>query len=181
MSTYPMAPLIKYTLLILYLALVLPLPVLAPIAIKYWLLAATLLGFLLVLALVSEEVQLDSNSLKVSYPSWCRWFMRSGWQLPLADIKALLPVATSQAGRVYYLRTKDASFLLPQRVANFPELLANLQRATGINTSSVQRLTPPWTYQLLAVLSALLLAAELLSAWFQGLSWQLVLGGGING
>ncbi|NBP98712.1 MAG: hypothetical protein EBU51_03865 [Synechococcaceae bacterium WB6_3A_227] len=83
MSTYPMAPLIKYTLLILYLALVLPLPVLAPIAIKYWLLAATLLGFLLVLALVSEEVQLDSNSLKVSYPSWCRWFMRRGWQLPM--------------------------------------------------------------------------------------------------
>ena len=82
---------------------------------------------------------------------------------------------------MYYLRTKDASFLLPQRVANFSELLANLQQTTGINTSSVQRLTPPWTYQLLAVLSVLMLTAELLSAWFQGLSWQLVLGGGIKG
>ena len=66
-------------------------------------------------------------------------------------------------------------------MANFTELLAKLQQATGINTSSVQRLTPPWTYQLLAALSGLMLIAELFTAWFQGLGWNLILGGAING
>ena len=110
---------------------------------KLWLLSATVFGFLLVLALVSEEVQLSSSSLKVGYPIWCHWLLRRGWQVSLNEIKALVPVSTSQAGYVYYLRTTSGSFLLPQRVANFTELLAKLQQATGINTSSVQRLTPP--------------------------------------
>ena len=78
-----MAPLIKTTLLFLYLALVLPLPVLAPSELKLWLLSATILGFLLVLALVSEEVQLSSSSLKVGYPIWCHWLLRRGWQVSL--------------------------------------------------------------------------------------------------
>ena len=176
-----MAPLIKTTLLFLYLALVLPLPVLAPSELKLWLLSATVFGFLLVLALVSEEVQLSASSLKVGYPIWCRWLLRRGWQVSLNEIKALVPVSTSQAGYVYYLRTTSGSFLLPQRVANFTELIAKLQQATGINTSSVQRLTPPWTYQLLATLSGLMLIAELFTAWFQGLGWNLILGGALNG
>jgi len=53
---YPMAPLIRFTLLALYLALVLPLPLLAPAGLRLALVGAVPLGLVLVLAITSERV-----------------------------------------------------------------------------------------------------------------------------
>ena len=50
---YPMAPLIRFTLVSLYFALVFPLPWLAPSNLQPWLIGALPVGFLLVWALVS--------------------------------------------------------------------------------------------------------------------------------
>jgi hypothetical protein len=161
-ARHPMAPLIRLTLLSLYLALVLPLPLLAPAELRPWMLAALPLGFLLVLAITSERVSADSSGLSVGHPPWCAWLLRRGWRLEWDQIEALLPVTTSQGGRVFYLRSKDRSLrLLPQRVSRFEAFLDRLGAETGLDTASVGRLTPPWTYQLLALLSALLLAGEL--------------------
>ena len=49
----------------------------------------------------------------------------------------------------------------------FDDFLVRFSSASGLETSSVQRLTPPWTYQLLAISSGLMLAIELLA----GLRW----------
>lgn len=169
-ARHPMAPLIRLTLLSLYLALVLPLPLLAPADLRPWMLAALPLGFLLVLAITSERVSADSSGLSVGHPPWCAWLLRRGWRLEWDQIEALLPVATSQGGRVFYLRSKDRSLrLLPQRVSRFEAFLDRLGSETGLDTASVGRLTPPWTYQLLALLSALLLAGEL--AVWAALAW----------
>ncbi|MCP9917713.1 hypothetical protein KBZ13_14635 [Cyanobium sp. ATX 6F1] len=157
-----MAPLIRLTLLSLYLALVLPLPLLAPVDLRPWMLAALPLGFLLVLAITSERVITDPRGLSVGHPPWCAWLLRRGWRLEWDQIDALLPVATSQGGRVFYLRSHDRSLrLLPQRIARFEVFLAGFQVQTGLDLSAVGRLTPPWTYQLLAILSGLLLVGEL--------------------
>ncbi|MEN9861891.1 MAG: hypothetical protein RLZZ515_2373, partial [Cyanobacteriota bacterium] len=94
-ATYPMAPLIRFTLISLYLALVLPLPALAPPDLQPWLLALLPLGLIIVLALVSEQVELSSSGISVSHPAWCRWLLRRGWQLQWDDISGLTPVATS--------------------------------------------------------------------------------------
>ena len=164
---YPIAPLIRLTLITLYLALVLPLPLLAPAPLQAWLLAALPLGLALVLALLSEEVCLDSDGIRVSHPRWCSWFLRRGWQLAWPEIRALVPVSTSQNGTVYYVMANDRmSFLLPQRVARFEDFLMRFEGATGLKTTTIQRLTPPWTYWTLAALSGLLLGGELLTfAW----------------
>ncbi|NQV10385.1 MAG: hypothetical protein HQ527_04340 [Cyanobacteria bacterium] len=161
---YPIAPLIRLTLITLYLALVLPLPLLAPDPLQPWLLAALPLGLALVLALLSEEALLDGDGIRVSHPQWCRWFLRRGWKLSWPDIRALVPVSTSQNGTVYYVMAKDRmSFLLPQRVARFEDFLIRFEAATGLKTTTIQRLTPPWTYWTLAALSGLLLGGELLT------------------
>jgi hypothetical protein len=164
---YPMAPLIRFTLLGLYLALVLPLPLLAPAGLQFPLLVAAIAGLVLVVAITSERVELDGQGLRVGHPGWCAWLLRRGWQLPWGHIKALTPVTTSQGGRVYYVRsaaTEDghsgAAWLLPQRVARFKDFLERFSSATGIDTRAISRISPPWTYQLLALLSALLLAGE---------------------
>lgn len=164
LERYGMAPLIRFTLIALYLALVLPLPLLAPAAMRAPLaLLALPLGLLLVLAVSSEQVQLDGEGIRVSHPRWCAWWLRRGWHLPWSDVEALLPVATSQGGRVFYVRSRTAgsAWLLPQRVARFEQFLSGFSRRSGLDTSAVGRISPPWTYRLLALLCAMLLGAEL--------------------
>jgi hypothetical protein len=175
---YPMAPLIRFTLLALYLALVLPLPFLAPPPLCLTLALALPLGLLLVVAATSERVELDDDGLRVSHPAWCAWLLRRGWQLPWGKVLGLTPVATSQGGRVWYVRGAGAegsggspsagrSYLLPQRVARFEDFLIRFSAASGVDTSGVGRISPPWTYQLLAVLCGSLLIAEALGmVWF---------------
>jgi hypothetical protein len=163
--SFGMAPLIRVTLITLYLALVLPLPLLAPSGLAVTLLIALVVGMVVVLALTSEIVQLDTEAISVGYPTWCRWLLRRGWSLRLDQVAGLTPVATSQGGRVFYVRQRGGgqAFLLPQRIARFDDFLMQFAAATGIDTSSVKRLTPPWTYQLLALLSLLMLIGELVT------------------
>ncbi len=165
---YPMAPLIRFTLLALYLALVLPLPALAPAPLRLPLLVAVPVGLLLVLAASSEQVALDGDGLRVGHPAWCRWLLRRGWSLDWSEVDGLTPVRTSQGGRVWYVRRRGGgsaaagqAYLLPQRVARFDDFLARFQSASGADTAAVGRISPPWTYRLLAALSAALLAGEL--------------------
>lgn len=159
-----MAPLIRLTLIALYLALVLPLPALAPEAMAGPLLLALVVGLVLVLALTSEQVRLDGDTISVGYPAWSRWLLRRGWSLRFDQVTGLTPVATSQGGRVFYVRAgAGRAFLLPQRIEGFDDFLAHFTAATGLDTAAVGRITPPWTYQLLAVLSGLMLAGE--TAW----------------
>ena len=171
---YPMAPLIRGTLVCLYLALVAPLPLLAPEPLRPWLLLLVPLGLLLVLALVSETVELDAQGIGVGPAPWCAWLLRRGWRADWQQIKSLVPVATSQGGRVYYLKITgpgqvQSALLLPLRVANFEQFLSQFSLATGINTDQVRRISPPWTYQLLALLSGLMLATEILLAILAGI------------
>jgi hypothetical protein len=156
-----MAALIRFTLIGLYLALVLPLPWQAPQELRGALGLAVGLGLVLVLAITSERVELDAEGIRVGHPAWCSWWLRRGWQLSWSSITAITPVTTSQGGRVYYLRSGDGSFLLPQRVARFEEFLQGLTSHSGLDTSGIGRISPPWTYRLLALLSGLMLVAEL--------------------
>ena len=161
---HAMAPLIRFTLLALYLALVLPLPLMAAGALRPLMLAAVPLGLVLVVAITSERVEVDSNGIRVGHPPWCAWLLRRGWQLPWGAIRSLTPVGTSQGGKVFYVRDQaGGAFLLPQRVERFDVFLKDFAQRSGLDTSSVDRISPPWTYRLLAGLCALMLGGEILS------------------
>lgn len=167
---YGISRLIRFTLLSLYAALVLPLPFLAPPAWRLACLLALLLGGIPIFGLLSERVELSRDGLRVGYPAWSGWLLRRGWSLPWSAITALTPVTTSQGGRVYYVRVKPdpdqaavkpiTAYLLPQRLERFDVFLDRFTRYTGLSTADVVRLTPNWTYQLLATLSLLLLLGE---------------------
>jgi hypothetical protein len=167
---YCMAPLIRFTLLALYAALALPLPLIAPVELRAPLWLAFWLGWVLVVALTSEQVVVDAEGLRVTHPDWCAWLLRRGWQLPWRQVASLTPVATSQGGRVFYVRSKGEtrSYLLPQRVERFDDFLSRFAALSGICTAKVARISPAWTYQLLAVMSGLLLLAEGLALAFRG-------------
>jgi len=169
---FRLSSLIRGTLISVYLALVLPLPLLAPPFLQLTLWIATPLGLVVVLALLSEEVSVDETGVVVGHPQWCRWLLRRGWTLRWDQIRRVVPVGTSQGGTVYYLKTTgEGHRLLPQRLERFDQFLKVLEDRTGIETSAIGRLTPPWTYQLLAALAGLMLISELVILVGLQFSW----------
>ena len=172
MERFGLSPLIRFTLLSLYVALVLPLPVMAPQELRPLMVGALILGLVLVVGLLSEQVETDAAGLRVSYPSWIRWLLRRSWSMQWDDIRALVPVGTSQGGTVYYLKAVDCRHqLLPQRIERFDLFLDVLNERSAISTKGIGRLTPPWTYQVLASLAALMLVGELVSGLAIAQGW----------
>ena len=169
---FGLSPLIRFTLLSLYGALVLPLPLLAPAESRWLMVAGLLLGLVLVIGLLSERVETDAEGIQVRYPAWIRWLLRRGWTMRWQDIRALVPVGTSQGGTVYYVKAADLRHqLLPQRIERFDRFLELLAANTKVSTQGIGRLTPPWTYQLLAGLAVVMIAGELLASVALAQGW----------
>ncbi|WP_338441749.1 hypothetical protein VZG28_00475 [Synechococcus elongatus IITB4] len=164
---YRISPLIRGTLLLLYLALTSPLASLAEVTAApispQWLQIGLAIGFVLVYAALSEQVEISPEGIQVRYPAWCRWFLRRQWQLPWDAIASIQPRSTGQGGLVYYLIDRQGqSYLLPMRIAGFAELTRILQARTTIDMRDVRPLSQPWMYLILLVLTLLLL---LIDAW----------------
>ncbi|MDH6055338.1 hypothetical protein [Umezakia ovalisporum] len=164
---FPLSPLIRITLLTLYIALTLPLPFLskvtaAPIPpVLLW--VGISIGFVGLYAVLSERVIVNDQGIQVTYPAWVPRFFRKGWTLPWLDVKELKPRSTSQGGLVYYFVSQDGkAYLLPMRVARFSRLLKTVQAKTGIDTTGVRTLAQPWMYMILLGFTLLLL---LVDAW----------------
>lgn len=162
---FRLSPIIRITLLLLYIGLTLPLPFLAdatqapvPSTVLWFGLA---IGFILLYAALCERVIVDDQGIQVTYPGWVPRFFRRGWSLHWADIKALKPRSTGQGGIVYYfLSTTGSAYLLPMRVAGFAELVRRVQAQTGIDTTDVKPLSQPWMYLILLGLTLMLLAID---------------------
>lgn len=166
-SVFRLSPLIRLTLLTLYVALTAPLPFLpqatdAPISPALLSLGIGL-GAVALYAALSEKVILDDQGIQVTYPNWIPRFFRKGWSLPWSDVKELKPRTTGQGGLVYYfLSTDGKAYLLPMRVAGFAKLVRQVQAKTGIDMTDVRPLAQPWMYLILLGLTLLLL---LVDAW----------------
>lgn len=164
---FRISPLIRLTLLSLYVALTTPLPVLAeatnaPVS-SGWLWAGIAIGFFVLFGALSERVLLNADGIQVTYPAWVPGFFRKGWQLPWSDVSALKPRSTGQGGLVYYFLSKSGEgYLLPMRVVGFARLVNRVQKETGIDTTDVKPLSQPWMYLILLGFTMMLL---LIDAW----------------
>ena len=146
----------------LYLGLVIPLPLVAPTDLRLLMLVVLLLGLVLILGLLSEQVETDAEGIQVRYPTWIRWLLRRGWTMRWDEIRALVPVGTSQGGTVYYVKSSNLRHqLLPQRIERFDRFLDLMAQNSCVETGGIGRLTPPWTYQVLAALAAVMVLGEL--------------------
>ena len=167
-NIFRVSPLIRITLLLLYIALTAPLPFLsnythAAIPAS-WLSVALAIGFVFLYGALSDRVILDDIGIKLTYPQWFPSFVRRGWSLTWQDIAALKPRITGQGGIVYYFvsKTSDQAYLLPMRVVGFTRLVKIVEERTGIDTRDVRPLAQPWMYVILLVFTLLLL---LMDSW----------------
>jgi hypothetical protein len=163
MTIYHLSPLIRLTLLTLYIALVLPLPFLAQAtaaAVSPWLLVVVGIGgFVLLYGALGQRVYVNASEIGVSYPSWVPW--QGGWRLAWSEVRSLKPRVTGQGGLVYYFQNREGEgFLLPMRVAGFSRLVQQVHEYTGLDTGDVRPLSQPWMYLILFVLTLLLLSVD---------------------
>ncbi|NEO25707.1 MAG: hypothetical protein F6K03_02105 [Kamptonema sp. SIO4C4] len=164
--TFNLSPLIRLTLLTLYIALTLPLPFLsevtdAPVPPSFlW--VGIAIGFVILYGAMSERVVLDDTGIQVTYPVWFRVIFRKGWSLTWNEITHLKMRTTGQGGLVYYFVTKaqDRAYLLPMRVAGFAQLVEQVEAKTGIDTSDVRPLAQPWMYFILLGFTLFLLLVD---------------------
>lgn len=164
-SIFRISPLIRITLIGLYVGLTVPLPFLAQLtnapvpASVLW--VGIAIGLVLLYAALSERVVLDDRAIQVTYPSWVPRLFRKGWSLPWSEIKALKPRTTGQGGLVYYFLSQSGEgYLLPMRVAGFAKLVRQVQEKTAIDTTDVRPLAQPWMYFILLGCTVLLLALD---------------------
>jgi hypothetical protein len=166
-TIFPLSPLIRITLLSLYVALTVPLPFLALVTaapvppVILW--VGISIGLVALYAVLTERVILNDQGIEVTYPIWVPRFFRKGWSLPWSQIKELKPRTTGQGGIVYYFLSQEGkAYLLPIRVAGFNQMVRQIQAKTGIDTTDVSTLAQPWMYLILLGLTLLLL---LIDAW----------------
>ena len=169
--SFKISPLIRITLIVLYIALTLPLPTLAtvtqaPIS-SNALGLGILLGGAVLYGSLSEQVFVDDSGIQVRHPGWIAWLFRRRWQLSWQDITALKPRTTGQGGLVYYFTSCQAlqAYLLPMRIAGFAELLRYVEAYTSIDTRDVKPLAQPWMYGILLGFSILLLLVDGWTLW----------------
>ncbi|HHP7231205.1 MAG TPA: hypothetical protein ACFCUY_10145 [Xenococcaceae cyanobacterium] len=159
---FKISPIIRITLLCLYVALTVPLPFLAtataaPIP-AYLLWIGISLGAIAVFAALSQKVILDDTKIQVTYPRWLPTFWFKGWTLEWQEVAALKMRTTGQGGLVYYLitPTQDRAYLLPMRIAGFAKMVQIVQEKTGIETTDIRPLAQPWMYLILLGFTMLL-------------------------
>ncbi|MBW4519384.1 MAG: hypothetical protein KME16_06740 [Scytolyngbya sp. HA4215-MV1] len=165
-TIFRISPLIRITLLSLYLTLTLPLPFLARLTAPYiplWFWAMGIgLGWMALYAALCERVILNEQGIQVGYPIWVPHVLRQGWSLSWSEVQALKPRTTGQGGMVYYLVSQSGqAYLLPMRVVGFTHLVQQVEAKTGIDTRDVRPLAQPWMY-------LILLGLTLLLAWVDG-------------
>jgi len=170
-SIFYISPLIRITLMMLYLSLTIPLPFLAqatsaPIPpVLFW--GAIALGAIALWGALSERVIVDEEKIQVAYPVWVPKFFRSGWLLPWTDVKDLKMRTTGQGGIVYYFisQSSQQAYLLPMRVVGFARLVKLVETHTGINTTEIRPLAQPWMYLILLGFTFLLLLVDGWTIW----------------
>ena len=169
-TMFRISPLIRVTLLSLYVALTLPLPFLAQVSAApvppalLWI--GIGLGAIALYGALSEQVIVDEEKIQVAYPGWVPKFFRKGWLLPWADVKDLKMRTTGQGGMVYYFVSQSQkAYLLPMRVVGFGRLVKLVEAHTGIDTTDVRPLAQPWMYLILLGFTLLLLLVDGWTIW----------------
>ena len=153
---------VKSSLISLYLALTIPLPLISIDKLKIPSTIIFALGLYLIINITSDYVETCSN--KISYKSSfiSKLLGKKNWEISWKDIKLIKSLPTSQGSKVYYFNTyQGENFLLPQRLENFEKFILIVSANTGISIDEISYISPLWTYKLLTLLSVVMIIGEI--------------------
>lgn len=166
LSIFKISPIIRITLIALYIALTCPLPFLsqvvnAPVAPELlWM--GIGIGLVVLYGVLTQRVITDDQGIRVTYPAWVSIILKTTWYLPWGDIQSLKMRTTGQGGLVYYfINHSGQGYLLPMRIVGFNKLVNIVQEKTGIDTTDIRPLAQPWMYIILFIFTLFLLLIDL--------------------
>ena len=153
---------VKSSLISLYLALTIPIPLISIEGLKIPSITAFILGLYLIISITNDYVETckDKISYKTNFLS--RFFGKKNWEILWKDITLIRSLPTSQGSKVYYFKTKKGdNFLIPQRLENFEKFKLTIFKNSKLDVNEISYLTPLWTYKLLTFLSVLMIIGEI--------------------
>ena len=153
---------VKSSLISLYLALTIPIPIISTESLKIPSTITFILGLYLIISITSDYVETckDKISYKTSLVS--RFFGKKNWEIFWKDISLIRSLPTSQGSKVYYFNTKNGdNYLIPQRLENFEKFKLTILKNSKLNVNEISYLSPLWTYKLLTFLSLLMIIGEI--------------------
>ena len=153
---------VKSSLISLYLALTVPIPLISIDKLKIASIILFILGLCLIINITSDYVETCENKISYKTSLISKSLGKKNWEIFWKDIKLIKPQPTSQGSKVYYFNTNQGNnFLVPQRIENFEKFLLVVSKKTGISIDEISYISPLWTYKLLTLLSVLMIIGEL--------------------
>ena len=155
---------VKSSLISLYLALTIPIPYISSENLRIISIITFVLGLFLIINITNDYVSTcdEKISYKTSFIS--RIFWKKNWEIFWKDIKFIKSLPTSQGSKVFYFITgKNESFLIPQRVEDFENLLFIVEKKTKLKVDEISYISPLWTYKVLTFLSIIMIFGEIVA------------------
>ena len=153
---------VKSSLISLYLALTIPLPLISIEKLKFFSIFIFVLGLLLIINITSDYVETCNNKISYKTSFISKYFGKKNWEILWEDIMLIKSLPTSQGSKVYYFNNRNGDyFLIPQRIQNFEKFLLIIRKNTKLNVDEISYLSPLWTYKLLTFISVAMIIGEL--------------------
>ena len=153
---------VKSSLISLYIALTVPIPLISSGQLKIPSIFLFILGLFLIINITSDSVETCEKKISYKTSFISRAFGKKNWEISWEEIKFIKSLPTSQGSKVFYfIDEKGKSLLLPQRIENFDNFLERIEKKTNIRTENLNYLSPLWTYKLLTFLSFLMIVGEI--------------------
>lgn len=153
---------LKSSLISLYIALTVPIPFISSEQLRIPSLSFFILGLFLIINVTSDYVETCEKKIcyRISFVS--RTFGKKSWEIFWEEIKSIKSLPTSQGSKVFYfIDKKGNSLLVPQRIENFDIFLDKIEKNADISTQGMAYISPLWTYNLLTLISVLMIVGEI--------------------
>ena len=159
---------VKSSLISLYLALTIPIPLIASEKFKIFSIVTFVFGLFLIINITNDYVKTSDNKISYETSFISKFFGKKNWEIFWKDIKFIKSLPTSQGSRVHYFITNiDESFLVPQRIEKFEKFLSIVEKNTKLSLEEVSYISPLWTYKLLTYLSVFMVFGEIIAFLFK--------------
>ena len=153
---------VKSSLISLYIALTVPIPLICSENLKIPSVIFFLLGLFMIIDITSDYVETCDKKIYYKTNFFSRVFGKKNWEICWEEIKSIKSLPTSQGSRVFYfVDEKGNNLLLPQRIEDFDIFLDKVKNKVNLSTESISYISPLWTYNLLTLLSVLLVFGEI--------------------
>ena len=153
---------VKSSLISLYLALTIPIPLISSENLKILSIISFVFGLFMIIDITDDYVDICDKKIFYHTSLISKIFGKRKWEIYWKDIKLIKSLPTSQGSKVHYFITKkNESFLIPQRIENIEKFLLIVENKTKLNVSQISKISPLWTYKLLFYLSVFMIIGEI--------------------